>query len=92
MRRPVPTGLARVSGLRLARSQAIAANLVQQPRPLLRTLGVAKSLGIDLISEPDLLWLGDLALSLPTPIGWHFVERPALGWKARLIGKRAAAA
>ncbi|MCF4128613.1 acyltransferase family protein [Methylobacterium sp. SyP6R] len=24
-------------------------------------------------------------------LSWHFVERPALGWKARLIGRRAAA-
>ena len=52
----------------------LGAALAAAPRQLRSTFDVAQALGIDIVREPGYLWLADLALSLPTPIGWWVAD------------------
>ena len=56
----------------------IGASLATAPRQMRTSFEVALALGIDIVKEPRLLWLADLAQSLPTPIGWGVAEHPEL--------------
>ena len=57
----------------------LAASLAAAPRPLLQTLQVAMAYGINIEAEGHYLWLADLALSLPVPVGWVQREHPTNG-------------
>ena len=50
--------------------------LVHSPRALSVTLDTALELGIDLVREPHLVWLADLARALPVPLGWVPIAAP----------------
>ena len=50
--------------------------LVHTPRALSVTLDTALELGIDLVREPHLVWLADLARALPVPLGWAPIAAP----------------
>lgn len=72
--------------------RAMAAAVVQSPRPLNQTLEVARAYGISLHAEPDSVWLADLALSLPPAAGWLWIELSAQQgrsyWYNELTGSR----
>jgi len=65
-----------VSSLRQTFQQVLSASIAATPRLLRHTLEVAISYSIDPIKEPSLVWLADLAVSLPAPSGWTQVMHP----------------
>ena len=68
----------------------VGISLATQPRQLRSTFDVALALGIDIVREPQYLWLADLAQSLPVPFGWSPAEHPTPGqpmfWHNELCG------
>ena len=67
----------------------LSTSLAHEPRPLKTTIEVAVAYGIDIVHEAEYLWLADLALSLPTPIGWiHLTQGipPVAYWHNELLG------
>jgi len=63
--------------LHLTYDPLMSSSLVHAPRPLRATLDCALALGIDIVREPEYLWLADLARSLPVPIGWGQAKHPS---------------
>jgi hypothetical protein len=76
--------------LRTAYGRGVAISLAHGPRPLLRTLEAACGYGIDPVAERDVLFLADVALSLPLPVGWIEVDAVPRGcapyWWNELLG------
>jgi len=70
---------AKLAHLHDAYRESIAATLAHEPRPLMRTLEAARSYDIDAAAEPDLLFLADVALSSPVPVGWVKVNKVPRG-------------
>ena len=54
----------------------LGTSLTTAPRQLRVTFDIALSLGIDIVREPEYLWLADLAQSMPVPLGWAIVDHP----------------
>jgi len=54
----------------------LAMSVATSPRAVLQTLETARAYQIHPVSEMDLLWVADLALSLPVPAGWVHAEHP----------------
>ena len=54
----------------------IGSTLAWCPRQLRVTFEAAIALGIELVKDMDLVWLADLAQSLPSPLGWAVAEHP----------------
>lgn len=65
-------------------------SLAHTPRTLKLTVEVGLAFGIDLVKEPEYLWLADLALSLPLPLGWTQITQagspPLSFWYNKLLG------
>jgi len=64
--------------LRATFQQMLGSSLSASPRPLAATLDVAMAYGLSIADEPQLLWLADLAISLPLPAGWVQANHPTL--------------
>lgn len=79
MRLPARLRLRSLKAIRAKYGIGIAASLAHGPRPLLHTLEVGRAYGISLQREADLLFLADLALSLPIPAGWVHIAKPHSG-------------
>ncbi|KAL1530867.1 hypothetical protein AB1Y20_001761 [Prymnesium parvum] len=63
--------------------------LAHEPRAMTLTISVAVAYGIELVKEAEYLWLADLAMSLPVPLGWVKVTRnaqPSFYWYNELLG------
>ena len=55
----------------------LATSIATAPRAVSQTLETARAYQLHPITEIELTWLADLALSLPVPVGWVHVEHPA---------------
>ena len=55
----------------------LATAIATAPRAVSQTLETARAYQLHPITEIELTWLADLALSLPVPVGWVHVEHPA---------------
>lgn len=58
--------------------QVLCASVAATPRTMTDTIKMALKYAIDPIAEPNLVWLADLATSLPVPAGWIQVSLPLL--------------
>ena len=54
----------------------LALTMATSPRSVAQTLDTARAYQIHPVSEIQMTWLADLALSLPVPAGWLHVEHP----------------